>query len=186
VTIEQERAEAGVDPLSDLLQAQLTAAQLKLKRLHLETRAAHIAKQLAVLTGLPAGSITPDHASIPEIPAVRADETGRTTKGIEAAQMFALSKQKTARETRSTRIFPRSALPRSTSAAPRLLNNAAITTTSNNADPPNNNFSSGFSIQVPLFDWGHRAKAKSRRPMRCAPRSRPNRPSGRMKCRSRS
>ena len=40
VEIEQQRAEAGVDPLSTLLQAQLTAAQLKLSRLHLETRAA--------------------------------------------------------------------------------------------------------------------------------------------------
>jgi outer membrane protein TolC len=30
VEIEQQRAEAGVDPLSTLLQAQLTAAQLKL------------------------------------------------------------------------------------------------------------------------------------------------------------
>ena len=65
VQIEQERAEAGVDPLSDLLQARLTAAEIKLKRLHLETRAETLAKQLAVLTGLPLGSITPDHASIP-------------------------------------------------------------------------------------------------------------------------
>ena len=72
VAIEQQRTEAGVDPLSELLQAQLTAAQLKLKRLHLETRAATLSKQLAVLTGLPVGSITPDHSSIPEIPAVTA------------------------------------------------------------------------------------------------------------------
>jgi len=41
VSIEQERAEAGVDPLSEMLQAQLKAAQLKLERLHLETRAGH-------------------------------------------------------------------------------------------------------------------------------------------------
>ncbi len=47
VEIEQQRAEAGVDPLSTLLQAQLTAAQLKLNRLHLETRAATLSKQLA-------------------------------------------------------------------------------------------------------------------------------------------
>ena len=38
VEIEQQRAEAGVDPLSELLQAKLTAANLKLARLHLETR----------------------------------------------------------------------------------------------------------------------------------------------------
>jgi len=40
VKIEQERTDAGVDPLNDLLQARLTATQLKLKRLHMETRAA--------------------------------------------------------------------------------------------------------------------------------------------------
>jgi outer membrane protein TolC len=97
VSIEQERSEAGVDPLSDLLQAQLTAAQLKLKRMHLETRAATLSSQLAALTGLPVGSITPDHASIPEIPAVKAGEAPRTILGIEAAQMLAHSKQQQAR-----------------------------------------------------------------------------------------
>jgi outer membrane protein TolC len=77
VAIEEQRTEAGVDPLSSLLQVKLTAAQLKLSRLHLETRSATLAKQLATLTGLPVGSIVPDHASIPEIPAVSADEVPR-------------------------------------------------------------------------------------------------------------
>ena len=78
--------------LSDLLQAQLDAAQLKLKRLHLETRAATLAKQLAILTGLPVGSILPDHASIPEIPAVSADEAPRTLLGIQSSNALARSK----------------------------------------------------------------------------------------------
>jgi outer membrane protein TolC len=34
LTVEQERTEAGVDSLNELLQVRLTAAQLKLKRLH--------------------------------------------------------------------------------------------------------------------------------------------------------
>src|SRR6202046_5613436 len=72
VTIEGQRTDAGVDPQSALLQAKLTAAQLKLSRLHLETRNATLAKQLATLTGLPDGSIVPDHSSIPEVPAVSA------------------------------------------------------------------------------------------------------------------
>jgi hypothetical protein len=41
-----------------------------------------------VLTGLPTGSITPDHASIPEIPEVKADGVAHNTKGIEAAQQL--------------------------------------------------------------------------------------------------
>jgi outer membrane protein TolC len=158
VTIEQQRAEAGVDPLSDLLQAQLTAAQLKLKRLHLETRVATLSKQLAALTGLPAGSITPDHASIPEIPAVRANETGRTTKGIEAAQMFALSKQKTARGDTKYTFIPQMSYAAEYMRSTGLLNDAAKYYYGNSL--PANNFSSGFQIQVPLFDWGHRAKAR--------------------------
>ncbi len=42
VEIEQQRAEAGVDPLSELLQARLSGAQIRLKRIHLETRAANL------------------------------------------------------------------------------------------------------------------------------------------------
>jgi outer membrane protein TolC len=157
VSIEQERSEAGVDPLSDLLQAQLTAAQLKLKRLHLETRAATLSQQLATLTGLPVGSITPDHASIPEIPAVKADEAPRTTIGVEAAQMLAHSKQQQARGD-SQRMW----LPQISFAAEYLRSTEML----NDADNyyknkiPTNNFSSGFQIQVPLFDWLHRDKGQ--------------------------
>ena len=163
VTIEQKRAEAGVDPLSDLLQARLTAAQLKLKRLHLETRASTLAKQLAALTGLPAGSIAPDHASIPEIPAIRADETGRTTKGIEAARMFALSKQRTARGDTVHMYLPQISFDAEYLRSTTILNNASeyyFNNITKTRGIPINNFSSGFSIQVPLFDLSRRAKAR--------------------------
>ena len=93
VRIEEQRAEAGVDSDLDLLQTRLKVAQLKLQRLHLETRAATLAKQLAVLTGMPVGSILPDHASIPEIPAVTADEAPRNIPGIDAAGAIARSRQ---------------------------------------------------------------------------------------------
>jgi outer membrane protein TolC len=161
VTIEQQRAEAGVDPLSDLLQAQLTAAQLKLRRLHLETRAATLAKQLTALTGLPAGSIMPDHASIPEIPAVRADVTGRATNGIEAAQMFALSKQKTARGDTNYAYFPQISFAAQYAHHTSLLNDAAnYYTHKSGAGIPITFFGSGFQVQIPLFDRGLRDKAK--------------------------
>ena len=73
--IEEQRAEAGVDSNLDLLQSRLKVAQITLQTRHLETRAATLAKQLAVFTGLPVASILPDHASIPEIPAVTADQS---------------------------------------------------------------------------------------------------------------
>jgi len=157
VTIEQERAEAGVDPLSDLLQARLTAAQLKLKRLHLETRAAIISKQLATLTGLPVGSITPDHASIPEIPQVKADEGKITIPGIESAQMFAISKQRKARGDAKYVYLPQISFSAEYDRDTKLLNNVNYYF---RRPLKTDNLSSGFSIQVPLFDLTRRARAR--------------------------
>jgi outer membrane protein TolC len=155
VEIEQQRAEAGVDPLSELLQAKLTAANLKLLRLHLDTRAATLSKQMSVLTGLPVGSITPDHASIPEIPQVRADDKPRLIAGTESARLFALSKQRLAKGDEATNYFPQLSFFAQYNRNTTLLNNVNFYF----AHPlPANNFSSGFAIQVPLFDMGHRAK----------------------------
>jgi outer membrane protein TolC len=163
VSIEQERSEAGVDPLSDLLQAQLTAAQLKLKRMHLETRAATLSSQLAALTGLPVGSITPDHASIPEIPAVKAGEAPRTILGIEAAQMLAHSKQQQARGDSQHMWLPQISFAAEYLRSTTMLNDANdyyYNYSTHTRGLPANNFSSGFQIQVPLFDWLHRDKGK--------------------------
>jgi len=157
VKIEQERTEAGVDPLSEWLQARLTAAQFRLNHMHLQTRASTLAKQLSVLTGLPTGSITPDHSSIPEIPQVRADEPPLSTAGIESAQMFARSKQKVARGDSLSGLFPQIVFNAEYIRSTRLLNNADDYYVRN---LPPNNFSSGFSIQLPVFDIGHYAKAR--------------------------
>jgi outer membrane protein TolC len=157
VTIERERAEAGVDPLSDLLQAQLTSAELKLKRLHLETRAGVLSRQLANLTGLPVGSISPDHASIPEIPQVKAEGTRSTILGIQSAQMAARSKQQTAKGDAILWYMPQVVFGAQYSRSTTLLNHANDYYRN---DIPANNFSSGFSIQLPLFDLGSRAKAR--------------------------
>ncbi len=159
VEIEQQRAEAGVDPLSALLQAQLTAAQLKLSRLHLETRAATLAKQLAILTGLPVGTITPDRASIPEIPAVTGDHTATPTPGVLSAQALALSRQ---RQTRGDKehlwLLPEIAFGAQYNRDTNLLNSISADYFGNKL--PADNFSSGFSIKVPIFDAGLHAKLR--------------------------
>jgi outer membrane protein TolC len=157
VTIEQERAEAGVDPLSDLLQARLTAAQLKLKRLHLETRAVTLSKQLATLTGLPAGSITSDHASIPEIPQVKADEGKTILSGIESAQMLAISKQKRAKGDTKYVYFPLITFNAEYDRYTKILNNVDFYF---RRPLKSDNLSSGFSISVPLYDISRRARAR--------------------------
>jgi outer membrane protein TolC len=157
LNIEQERTEAGVDPLSELLQARLDAAQLKLKRLHLETREGTLSKQIAVLTGLPVGSITPDRASIPEIPAVKANEEPTILPGVESAQMLAVSKEKVARGDLMNKFFPQVSFNALYSRSTTILNDFNLYY----AKPiPTDNFTSGFSIQVPLFDLGRGAKAR--------------------------
>jgi outer membrane protein TolC len=156
VKIEQERTEAGVDPLSEWLQARLTAAQLRLRHLHLETRASTLAKQLSVLTGLPTGSITPDHASIPEIPEVKAAEVPLPTAGIRSAGLLASAKQFQAHGDELVGIRPQMGFGAQYNLDSNALNN--YSTYYNHFRP--NNVSFGFSIQVPLFDMSNRAKGK--------------------------
>jgi outer membrane protein TolC len=147
--------------LSDLLQARLTAAQLKLKRLHLETRAATLAKQIAMLTGLPIGSITPDHTSIPEIPALKADGSQHTTAAIQSAKMYANSKQKITRGDRISEFTPEISFNAQYSSTTDILNVLNTVDAYYKKNIPPVNFNSGFLIQFPLFDLSRRAKVKA-------------------------
>ena len=156
IQISQERSEAGVDSQDELLNSRLAAAQIRLRRLHLETRAATLSKQLANLTGLPDGSITPAHATIPEIPAVKAKEPESIPAGIESAQFVARSKQSLAKGDQETNYLPILTFSVQYLRVTTLLNEV----NSFFAKPlPPNNFASGISIQVP-FDFVHRAKAR--------------------------
>jgi len=157
VAIEQERAEAGVDPLHALLEAKLTAANLKLNRVHLEARAGTLAKQLAVLTGLPVGSITPDHASIPEIPQLGGDVKQNTLPGIDAARMEARAKQQQAKGDQETNYIPVLSFFAQYNRNTTILNNVNVYFAH---DLPANNFASGFNVSVPLFDMVHRARGR--------------------------
>lgn len=156
VTIEERRTEAGVDPLSSLLQVKLTAAQLKLSGLHLETRTATLAKQLATLTGLPDGSIVTDHASIPEIPAVSADEAPKPLLGIQSANVLARSKLLEAKGADLAWRRPSIGFGAVYNYDSNELN--SYSTYYNNFTP--NNVSFGLQISLPFFDFAVRAKAK--------------------------
>lgn len=157
VEIEEQRASAGVDPYSALLQAKLTAAQIRLARLHLETRAATLSAQLATLTGLPAGSITPDHSSIPAIPALTGDVPPVTTDNVSAAELLARSKERVAKGDREQVWLPQIGFGAFYTRNTTLLNNV---NSYYNHFLPANNFSSGFNIQLPLFNMDVRAKAR--------------------------
>ena len=70
VTVEKDRVGAGVDPRVNLLQAQLTDAQVNEKRIQLENDADEMRLKLAHLTGLPLDGLHTDTASIPAAPAI--------------------------------------------------------------------------------------------------------------------
>ena len=163
VDIEQQRTEAGVDALSELLNARLTAAQIKLRRTHLETRAANLEKQLSALTGLPLGSIKIDHASVPEIPAVRGDAPKRDVQGVKAARLIADSKYQQARGDYQTNIVPELRFFMQYNRNTTILNSVNdyfFNFHTQKAGLPANNFAPGVSVQIPLFDLGRRARAR--------------------------
>jgi outer membrane protein TolC len=157
VEIEQQRAEAGVDPLSDLLQTKLQAAQVKLKLEQLEARAGVLDKQLATLTGLPLGSITPDHASIPEIPQMNGQVEPETLAGVTSSQMLARSRQLVAKGDQEVNYLPQLIFGAQYVRETNLLNSVNQYF---GGRLPANNFSSGIQITIPVVDFGHRAKAR--------------------------
>jgi outer membrane protein TolC len=164
VEIEQQRSDAGVDSHQDLLQAQLAVAQLKLNRIHLESRAGSLIAQLASLTGLPVASIVTETASIPAIPAVHADEAGaKPTAGVEAAQSQARARALQAKgDWISTTLWPQIGFGAQYNRDATSLNNYNYffsTLHKFKAD----NFNAGFSIQIPIFDAAKKDKARESR-----------------------
>jgi outer membrane protein TolC len=68
VEIERERDTAGLSSAMDVTQAELTNAQLELRRLHLQDHMSLLRLRLANLTGLTEDSVTPESSSIPAGP----------------------------------------------------------------------------------------------------------------------
>lgn len=157
VDIEQRRAEAGVDPLSELLQARLTAALIKLKRLRMEARKAVLEKQLVILTGLPEGSIKIDHASIPQIPDVHGDAPQHELEGVRSSKLIARSKEAQAKGDQVSSYIPELRFFMQYNRDTNILNNVNFFFAHN---LPPNNFSSGISVQIPIFDMGRRSRAR--------------------------
>jgi len=157
VGIVEERNAAGVEPGLALLQARLAAAQIKLHEIELEARSQTLARQISSLTGLPPASILPDHASIPLIPEVKADEAPHKTAGIESAEMLAKARERTAKGDSEHRwMLPQISFGLIYNRNTTLLNNINEYYKS---FLPANNLSSGFSIQVPIFDAGIHARS---------------------------
>jgi outer membrane protein TolC len=105
---------------------------------------------------MPVGSILPDHASIPEIPAVTADEAPRALPGLDSANAVARSKQFESRGDDLAWRRPQVGFGAIYNYDSNELN--SYSTYYNHFTP--NNISFGIQISVPFFDFVLRAKAK--------------------------
>ncbi|HMJ20356.1 MAG TPA: TolC family protein, partial [Terriglobales bacterium] len=72
VEIERERNAAGLSSAMEVTQAELTNAQLELRRLHIQDHMSLLRLRLANFTGLSEDAVTPEPASIPGSPAAPA------------------------------------------------------------------------------------------------------------------
>lgn len=97
VSIEEDRVTAGVENRMELTRAKLTAAQIDLKRVHLQNDAEIVREQLSHLTGLPATSFVTSSNSIPAVPQNPSEPAAgpmmMQNANVQAAQANAVSKQ---------------------------------------------------------------------------------------------
>jgi outer membrane protein TolC len=85
VEIERERNATGLSSTMEVTQAELTNAQLELRRLHIQDHIGLLRLRIANLTGLPEDAIGSESASIPAPPAPPAAETLNSTLGTHSA-----------------------------------------------------------------------------------------------------
>jgi outer membrane protein TolC len=160
VSIEQDRVLAGVESRMELTRAQLIAAQIDLKRIHLLNDAETVRQQLAHLTGLPATSFTTNSNSIPATAKSELTPEGNRgmalqNAGVQAAQANAKSKMYVAFGD-ARQIF-----------RPQLYagGNYSLFAKFNNYNEfyqhfQYNNFDIGVQIKVTLFDAALKAKER--------------------------
>ena len=155
IVILDNRVAAGVASQVDLTRARLMRAQMQLQQIQIEDHAEQLQQQLAVLTGLPADSITLDPGSIPPLPDISTAGTPPSTQNpaVQAAQSRADSLMYTAFGDNRQNYRP----------SFQQITQYSLFSTFNNYQNyytsfQQNNF--GFEVQVtiPLFDPIHRAK----------------------------
>lgn len=161
VRIEQDRVQAGVDPRISELQAELTAAQIDEKRIHLENDADAMRQKIGHLTGLPATGLTTLSSSIPPAPSVSALEnidaqTAPNSPGVSAAYANAKAKLYTAFGDARQNYRPLVTFGAQYSLFEKFANYTQYY--------PNglqyNNAALGVVVTFPFFDFTRRAKAR--------------------------
>ncbi|HET8638245.1 MAG TPA: TolC family protein [Acidobacteriaceae bacterium] len=159
VTIERQRLAAGVASRMDETNAEITAAQIDLKRLNLQDDADAQRRKLAHLTGMPAASFLPTN-SIPPFPDFSQDTTLAATalaenSGIKAAASNAKSKLELSFGDSRRNYWPQFGFGVEYNRYAEFNNYQEYYRRFQH-----NNFNVGIQITVPLFDAGVKAKAR--------------------------
>lgn len=160
VSIEQDRLAAGVDSRMEVTKAQITSAQVDIKRLHTEDDAGEQRQKLAHLTGLPPASFIPDTKSIPSVPDFSQDDTldnqaVDSNAGVQAAYANAKSKLELAFGDEKQNYRPQFGFGAEYSRF-AAFNNYGEYYLHFRSD----NFGAAVQITLPLFDASRRAKAR--------------------------
>jgi outer membrane protein TolC len=159
VDIEQQRNTAGLSSAMEVTQAELTNAQLELRRLHLQDHISLLRLRLADLTGLNEDAVTPESATIPGMPAPPATNAlanlSAQTPAMSAADAEAKSKQFVADADTHKRLRPEIAFGIQYSRYAKFNNYAEYYLRFQH-----NNFDVGINMTFPIYDPLIKAKAR--------------------------
>jgi outer membrane protein TolC len=158
VSIIQDRLDVGQDTAIDLTSSRLTAAQIRLARLRAEDETAADQAHLARLIGLPAQALGTTSDSVPPFPTASPDvatSTLITSPAVESAYAVARSKLETAFGEARYLWRPQIYFEGQYSRFAKYTNiqDYYFRFQQNNA-------AAGVQITIPLYDMGHRAKAR--------------------------
>lgn len=166
--IVNDRVTAGEDPHIEIPQTDLTVIDMQEQLVSINNDIATLSDHLDHLTGLRDAQLGALHTSIPPLPsATEIDGSGApapmSNPGIEAAFASAAAKRETAAGDKRYLYRPRMEFEAEYSRITTAFSNyETYYPAFNPANNPNisyNALSVGVSVQVPLFDQGHRAQA---------------------------
>ncbi len=159
VQIEQQRVATGVDPRASQLQAELTAAQVDEKRIHLQDDADEMRQRISHLTGLPGDGLETMGTSIPPIPTSSSISDGQLQDrnlGLAAQYADAESKFYTAFGDQRQNHRPSIGFGLKYQRFAKFQNFQEYY-----HNFQQNNISAGIQVTIPIFDRSLKAKAKT-------------------------
>lgn len=160
VSIEDDRVQSGVDPRVSQLQAELTAALVDEKRIHLGNDAEEMRQKIADLTGLPATGFTTVASSIPAAPAL--DPNGPSSADLASRNPGAAASYASARSKLYTAFGDsrQNYRPLMTFGAQYSLFTKIDNYSQYFRSFQYNNVAIGAQVTFPLFDATRRARAR--------------------------